>query len=952
MNNCIAGRFEWAGRMSRRGAGTAAVKRRSSASSAPWRETPSHACTARNPRIASLVLSFSIITSLHAVVEASDAKFSTFVNQHCADCHGESDPEAGLRIDSLKFDLSTRNTFSTWAMIHGRVAKGEMPPADADQPKKADKAEFLAALSEALTEADRKRQHEFGRSELRRLSRVEYANSLKDILDLPHLEIEDKLPPDAIAHGYPKSAKALDFSHVMVSRYLEVADYALRQALAPRASGMKRELVRAELNSVDGVKNTLQTLYVQLKQTTGMPLIGTKLDPTLDVYSGNFQKREPGYVRDPEPHFDGVATFMHSRSNHNIVMKPFKVKQSGYYLLRVHGWGLLNDHGKLLPSDRTETVAFYSPTGRLMGRCDVPPNKPTTGEVTVWLNEGEPVEYLAISAPNEKFQTPNRDGKRYDRFKAYGIGLQWFEMDGPVAVADLSEVGLSRTAAEGPVTDGSRSATWPPLSHRHLLANMKLESTERQPNGLEYRVVTDDPINDARRLLRRFAARAYRRPARDEDVLIPMQMVRPRLRRKEPFVEALLAGYRAILTSPEFLLLNEQPGKLDAWALANRLSFFLWNSPPDAELRKVAASGELLNDAELRRQTERLLERPKSQRFVEHFLDYWLDLRHITLTQPDENLYPEYNGLLAESMVEETRAFFSEMIRGDLGVDHVYDSDFLMINQRLAKLYLRGGDWESGRKGEGKQGRKGDKPPLGNSPSPVPPLSQSPVHGSHIRKVPIASDSVRGGLLTQGSLLKITANGTTTSPVVRGTFALTRLLGDPPPPPPASVSAIEPDITGATTIREQLARHRSDPACASCHQKIDPPGFALESFDVMGAWRSRYRASLEHGEKGVDLQFNGKPAQYKIGLDVDSAGQLPDGSEFADINGFREQLRSRKKHIARNLLEQFIVYSTGTPVGFADQALVDDIMESLAGKDFGIRSMIHKVVQSDLFRRK
>lgn len=831
-----------------------------------------------------------------------------FVTKHCLDCHSGPTSEAGFDLKSHSFDLNSAGTYQVWAMVHRRVSREEMPPSDAALPEPDSRRAFLKSLTAALEKADRARQEHYGRSQLRRLSRVEYANSLKDILDLPHLEIEDMLPPDALAFGYAKSAEALDFSHVMVARYLEVADYALRQALARRATSVPREVIRAELKSVEGVKATLQTLHVQLKQTTGMPLVGTRLDPTLETYRGNFQKREPGYVLDPEPHFDGVATFMNNRSNHNIVLKPFKVQQSGYYTLRVRGWGLLNDHGKILPSDRTETVAFYSPTGRLIGRCDLAPNEPNTSEVTVWLNEGEPIEHLAISAPNEKFQFAAGDEPRYTRFKAYGTALQWFEMEGP-----LSDPERSARTGTGTETD----AAWPPESHRRLLGNLPLKPTDGQPGGLEYVVVTDDPVNDARRLLRQFAARAYRRPARDSDVLVPMQMVRPRLRRGESFMEAVLAGYRAILTSPELLLLSEDPGPLDAWALASRLSFFLWNSPPDEQLRQSAASGRLSESDELRAQTERLLNDPKSQRFVAHFLDYWLDLRNITLTEPDSNLYPEYNGLLAESMVEETRAYFGEMIRSNLGIRHVIDSDFITINQRLARLYE------------------------------IPN-----VNGSHIRKVSIGPDSVRGGLLTQGSLLKITANGTTTSPVVRGTFALTRLFGDPPPPPPPSVPAIEPDITGATTIREQLARHRSDPACATCHQKIDPPGFALENFDVMGAWRVRYRASLENGEKGVDQQFNGQRARFKLGLPVDSEGQLPDGSEFRNINEFRELLLSRNDSMARNLLEQLLVYATGRPAGFADQAAVDDMMQELAHDGYGTRSMIHAIVQSQLFRAR
>lgn len=851
-------------------------------------------CITSRVLVALPMIVVAIVTLMVEAQSFANETVSEFVNQHCVECHTGPDAEAGFRLDTLRLDLSSESTFAHWSMVHRRIESAEMPPADAEQPDEEDRDAFLSELSGTLAQTELVRHQQFGRSELRRLSRSEYANSLRDILDLPHLELDEMLPPDSLAHGFQKSASALDFSHVMLSRYLEVADHALWQALARQVKSRPPKVIRAELKSIDGVTDTLQTLRVQLKQTTAIPLVGMERDTTLEVSRGNFAKREPGFVRDPEPHFDGVATFMNSRSNHNIVVKPFKIEQSGYYKLRVHGWGLLNDHGKLLPSDRTEAVAFYAKSGRLLGRCELPPNEPTTSEITAWLNEGEPIEYLAISTDNELFNFPHpKTGTKFETFKAYGIGLRWFEMEGPLV------------------------QSWPPESHRRLLGDLELAPTDGQPNGLPYRVVSEQPMVDARRLLGRFLRIAYRRPQQPGDLKIPMQMVRKRLQRKEPFVDAMMAGYRAILTSPAFLLLQEKPGELDAWALASRLSFFLWNSPPDQLLRQAAESGKLLNDDELRRQTDRMLNHPKSARFVEHFLDYWIDLRNISLTEPDGNLYPEYNALLAESMVEETRAFFSEMLRGDLGASNLVDSDFLTINQRMAQLYGIAG-----------------------------------VQGFDVRRVPIPEDSARGGLLTQGSLLKITANGTTTSPVVRGTFMMTRLLGDPPPPPPPSVPAIEPDISGATTIREQLAKHRSVKLCASCHQKIDPPGFALESFDVMGTLRTNYRALAEGREKRVDLKSNGKPVVYKIGLEVDSAGELPDGSRFHDVNEFRSLLESRTPQIARNLLEQFIVCSTGAPVGFADRELVDSMMNSLAKKNYGARSMVHEVIQSDLFRKK
>ncbi|MEM9702828.1 MAG: DUF1592 domain-containing protein, partial [Planctomycetota bacterium] len=584
------------------------------------------------------------------------------------------------------------------------------------------------------------------------------------------------------------------------------------------------------MSSVEGVTDTVQTLRVQLKQTVAIPLVGREIDPTLRVTKGNFNKREPGTVEDPEPKFDGVATFMHSRGNHVIAVKPFVVPQDGEYVFRVRGWSLRNDHGTLKPTDEAGVVAFYTPGGRLLGRCDLPPNEPGVGECRAWLRKGEPVEYLAVSPPTPWVKGQQRNGvPYYKKFDSVGVALQWMEMEGPLP-------------AEG---SGRSTPLWPPESHRRLLGDLRLEPMPTVPlrnnrrnrrlgrnaapaidpeTGLSYRVISENPRADADRLLAAFAERALRRPVTEADLAAPRQQIEARLADGQPFVEAMLAGYRALLTGPAFLLRLERPGELDGDAVASRLALFLWDGPPDEALEAAARSGELSTEAGLRRQTERLLNDPRSARFVARFLDRWLDLEDIRLTEPDENLYPESTAFLTESMVEETRAFFAAMLEDDLPVSHVYDSEFLTINQPLAELYGIGG-----------------------------------VVGSEMRRAAIPPDHVRGGLLTQALLLKVTANGTTTSPVVRGVFVMDRLLGDPPPPPPPSVPAIEPDISGATTIRELLDQHRSDAACATCHRKIDPPGFALESFDVMGGFRDRYRVLTDDQPGRQPKKPDGKP---------------------------------------------------------------------------------------------
>jgi hypothetical protein len=380
----------------------------------------------------------------------------------------------------------------------------------------------------------------------------------------------------------------------------------------------------------------------------------------------------------------------------------------------------------------------------------------------------------------------------------------------------------------------------------------------------------------------------------------------------------MMAGYTAVLASPGFVFLDEKPGHLDALALATRLSLFLWNSVPDDALRARAASGELSRPEVLRAETERLLADPKARRFVEAFLDYWIDLRKMEDSTPSTTLYNDYylDDALTEAALAETQLFFGDLLRRDLPVRNLIHSEFTFLNERLAAHYGIPG-----------------------------------VKGIAMRRVDLPRDSVRGGLMTQASVLKVTANGTTTSPVLRGKWIVERILGlEIPLPPP--VAAVEPDIRGAVTIRQQLEKHRADTSCAACHRKMDPPGFALESFDVMGAWRDRYRGvdPAKPAEKGIGK--NGHAFEFHYGLPVDSAGTLPDGRPFQDIREFKQLLRTEDRLLARNLARQLIVYATGAPVHFSDRVAVDEIVKRAARTDFGVRTLLHEIVQSELFQSK
>ena len=319
----------------------------------------------------------------------------------------------------------------------------------------------------------------------------------------------------------------------------------------------------------------------------------------------------------------------------------------------------------------------------------------------------------------------------------------------------------------------------------------------------------------------------------------------------------------------------------------------------------------------LKAAVERLLADPKSYRFVEDFLGQWLKLRQIAATDPDKKLYPEFSPYLQDSMVAETRAFFRELIDKNLNASHLVRSDFAMLNEKLATHYGLPG-----------------------------------VTGSQIRHVPLPPKHPRGPFLTQASILKITANGTTTSPVPRGAFVMARLLGQEPEPPPPNIPAIEPDVRGAKTIREQLDKHRADATCASCHAKMDPPGFALESFDVIGGWRDRYR-SIGEGDpapRGSIDPFIG--INFKLGPPVDASGILPDERSFKEISEFQSLLAADSTRLLKNLAQQLAIYSTGRDIAFRDRDDISAIVAATEKNGGGVRTLIHELIQSRLFRTK
>lgn len=788
-----------------------------------------------------------------------------FVGKYCTDCHDEDIQKGGINLAELDSEIVSNIDETIWTKVYDQVSSGKMPPKKKKkQPAQEERAKLTAILSDHLTDKIKTKQDALGRTVIRRLTREEYENTLKDLFDLPDLEVKDFLPPDQKSHGFDNVAHNQTLSHVQIARYLDAADFALDSAINPQP--------KPEMLKLDKKASEIRRFQI----TDDKKTIGETV----------YLTRQPNSAQTPW-RLDGYDV-------------PF----SGKYKIKMWAYGTKLKDDKEVPVTDQHVLMFYgNPSKNVLrkkGNIDLAPNKNDTPvEIELDLHAGETPLFQIATMSDRKF--------------------------GPA-------IAVSRVVMEGPIL-----ASWPPAGHKLLFGDLKSVEWKKdmanikQPlkRHLNYKhvrsqkkrvssnwmVVSESPQEDARRLLHNFMSKAYRRPVDVQEVEPYLSLVQGRLDDKYCFHDAMKSGYKAILCSPDFIYLKENFGELGNYALASRLSYFLWKSMPDEQLLDLAAQGKLKDSSVLKEQTDRMLSDYRAQRFVLSFIDQWLELEDINLTFPDSKLYPEFNDWVLDSMARETYSFFEKMIQDDLSTSHLVDSDFLMLNQRLAELYEIEG-----------------------------------VSGDKIRPVKIPSESIRGGLLTQASILKITANGTSTSPVIRGAWITENIMGMHIPPPPPNAGSVEPDTRGATTIRELLDKHRSNESCQGCHKLIDPPGFALESFDVMGGYRTKYR-NMEKGQP-VKKKFLGKETRYKLGLDVDSTGQSVDGDKFSNINEFRSILLKDKRALAENMIKKLLVFSTAAQVHFTDRVIVDKIVENTKTANFGLRSIIHGIVQSQTFRRK
>lgn len=859
-----------------------------------------------------------------------------FFRRYCHDCHNAHEQTAGLDLTALAWDFANPEHFRRWVKIYDRIKAGEMPPAGADQPAPERRAAVAQSLADELIAAERIASKDAPR--LRRLTRGEYENTIRDLFDMPGIALAGNLPADGSAHGFDKHAEALDVSHVNIAKYLDAADHILDYAIATRPEPPAIQKRRISLANRGG--------FVAHILTNGDGLLLKNKQPDSEFPPAAEQNHLDEGAHERWGSFRNGASVGLFRHEDESVSPYFIEHVTIYparYRVRTSLWSFQWDQGKMLPGRGTEaarlSVVQLTGDGRggqhpsyALGYFDAPDTNAREHELVVWLNHNEIVGFNAASlAPAANYYKK----RRAMEFTGPGVTVDWLDIEGPIY------------------------ESWPPRSHKLLFGDLPLvefksadhpgvrpptRSRPRQigagmnrpdPEPGVWTVHSSERQKDADRLLASFLPTLFRRPVPDEVRQQYVAIVGERLDRGDCFELAMRTAFRNALVSVDFLFHVEPPlaaqasgppetsgaapkksarQSHDDFALACRLSYLLWNSMPDEQLAQHAASGDLPNSDVLHREVERLLAHPRSQRFVDDFLGQWLKLRDIAATDPDKKLYPEFNPYLQDSMLAESRAYFRELLDKDLDTLHLVQSPFVMVNQKLATHYGITG-----------------------------------VSGTQVRSVPLPADCPRGGFLTQAAILKVTANGTTTSPVPRGAFVNARLLGEPAEPPPANIAAIEPDVRGTTTIRDQLAKHREHAVCASCHTRIDPPGFALESFDVIGGWRGRYR-SIGGGDpapRGSIDPFIG--IGFKLGPHVDSSGELPDGREFQGIREYQSLIAADRTRLLRNLAQQFAIYATGRAVRFGDRPALDGIVSRTASRGGGIRTLLHELVGSPLF---
>ena len=807
-------------------------------------------------RIAALFIVVLIACGATAFADETAA----FLRTHCLKCHAGDSPKGDLRLDTVTWSPSDEGNVEIWQGIVDRIEAGEMPPEDQPQPPVGGRKDFLNLIRSRLASAAAGNARQVV---LRRLNRAQFRNSLRDLL---HVDVDVEDPTEA----FPADDKEEGFD--VLGETLQMSDFLLRQYLKVARTVVDRATFAGEMPEA-----RTYTLTDKKSRPLNFKSGGNDPDREYVVLYCN-DERAPGDPRGQQfinsregAEQDGWYEFtfeVESRGRGTLAEELRQQNRNDYQVYRAAD---LHRFEVYLTAPKDQTPVQTRPR-RLVVSIDLPDNERRIVKRRFWLPRGWRVEagfgngfssstesLLSILDPEFDWDAYNALDKREQRGRI-----------GKIVIDRLERLDAPRIVVHGVTETGPHYDQWPPASHAAVYgaANQSVEEH-----------------------LTQFATRAFRRP-------VTREQIAPYLRLAEQSPEGVRTAIEAILCSPRFVYLKEDADPLDEYAVASRLSYFLWNTMPDDALLADAREGRLSTPDVLVGHVDRMLADGRSDEFVASFVWGWLKLDNTVDMAPDPTKFYEYHrNRLGDAMVKETNAYFRHALSENLPLSVFIDSDFSFLNADLARHY--------------------------GIPGVVETTSQ-------FERVSLPASGRRGGLLGQTSVLTASANGVDTSPVVRGIWILENLLGTPPSPPPPDVEVPEPDARGDLTIRQLYAKHRTIESCNDCHKNIDPLGFSLENFDAVGGWRT----------------------EYDSGHEVDPSGRMPSGETFDDVAGLKRIMVRDVDQFSRNLTTKLLTYATGRKMTASDRPETDGIVQKLERESGGLRDLVKLVVTSEAFLSK
>lgn len=839
-----------------------------------------------------------------ADLAAFEKKIEPILLRSCVQCHGSETAEGNIRIDTLDPNLLQGNDVAWWLEVLAVLSNDEMPPPDEVELTDADRSTVVAWLSRELQLASSVRRATGGHTSFRRMTSYEYNYALQDILGLPYNFAKDLPPEPASEDGFQNSSEMLHMSVVQFETYRQLARKALRRATVrgERPPVLHWGVTMKDAADVEWPKQREQLEKLKdkfkaepekqkqevdrLTATFNKPhsntyyqdlLTGRTARATWAYYGAKYAIKPTDSRLEIPKSFDHVAVIPQGRNHNLIVELGNRVPDEGIMRVRVRASRVSAEETRI-PSMQLEFGWRASNEGRAILRVsteDVPtkatPDAPDIYQWDVPLGEIYPRNSVRKTSPMGAMPNPSE----YIRL----VNSSAFQGD----------IRLDYVEVSAPVYD-----QWPPESHKRIFFD-----SANSGNEAVY----------AREVLTAFMSRVWRRRVAEDEIDRKVELFHTIRKLCDGFEETMVEVLAPILSSPDFLYVaqGEAAGKsnephstrseeLSTHEQATRLALFLWCSVPDAELLKLADSGELGDSNVLVAQVRRMLADPRSKRLSKHFVRQWLDMQLLDFLDIQQYVRG-FDPLLKEAMQHEPIAMFHEVLQNDASVLDFIHADYTMANERLAMHYGLPG-----------------------------------VHGNHFRRVKLDASQRRGGLLPQAGLLAMNSDGTDSHPLKRGVWLLESLLNDPPPPPPPAVPEIDladPEIA-KMTLKERIEDHRNHAACMSCHAKIDPWGIAFENYDAIGRWRD---------------QVNGKP--------VDAASLLFNSQKLDGMEGLKRfLLGNRQDQFVRAMVHKMTTYALGRPLTFADHSSIDRITADVRRQGDGLATMIRLVATSELFRSK